>query len=99
MWYHSSVSRWTKLLERIRKKRANVQFSDLEGLLRRVGFELDRQVGGHRIFRHAAHPARNITLQPAKDGKAKPYQVKQVVQTIDDLRLSVDSDKDGEEDE
>ena len=54
---------------------ANIGFRDLCNLLAQLGFE-ERVRGSHHIFtRHDVEEILN--LQP-KQGKAKPYQVKQV---------------------
>ncbi len=57
------------------KADANIAFSDLCNLLLRCGFEM-RASGSHHIFRKAGIEEK-INLQK-DDGKAKPYQVKQV---------------------
>jgi predicted RNA binding protein YcfA (HicA-like mRNA interferase family) len=54
----------------------NIKFSDLRRLLFRLGFD-ERIKGSHHIF-YKEGIAEIINLQPLKDGKAKPYQVKQV---------------------
>lgn len=66
-----------KMLETILRGRsdANIQFNDLCGMLRRLGFE-ERIRGSHHIFyREGVNEI--INLQPV-GSKAKPYQVKQV---------------------
>ena len=66
-----------KLYEHImfRRSDSNVPFAGLCALLKRLGFE-ERIRGDHHIFtRNQVEEILN--LQP-KDGKGKPYQVKQV---------------------
>ena len=66
---------------------ANIAFSDLCGLLRRLGFD-ERIRGDHHVFtRHGVEEILN--LQP-KQAKAKPYQVKQVRAVILKYRLAGD---------
>ena len=63
---------------------ANIGFSDLIRLLRRLGFEM-RVSGSHHMFRMAGVEEK-INLQ--RDGnKAKPYQVKQVRNVLLKYRL------------
>ena len=50
-------------------------FSELCGLLQRLGFEM-RVSGSHHFFRRQGR-AEVINLQPASGGKAKGYQVRQ----------------------
>jgi hypothetical protein len=54
----------------------NVRFEDLRNLLLRLGFG-ERIKGDHHIF-HRGGVTEIINVQPLRDGKAKPYQVKQV---------------------
>ena len=63
---------------------ANISFSDLCNLLRRLGFE-ERIRGSHHIF-HREGVDEIVNLQPI-GAKAKPYQVKQVRNIILKYRL------------
>ena len=58
---------------------ASIQFSDLQTVLERLGFQL-RIKGDHFIYTKDG-VEEIINLQP-KGSKAKPYQVKQVRQII-----------------
>jgi hypothetical protein len=66
---------------------ANIAFDDLCGLLTRLGFRR-RVKGDHHIFSTDGVPD-IINLQPGSDGKAKPYQVKQVRLMIERHKLSL----------
>jgi len=79
------VSRREKLLERVRNNPRNVRLDDLCTLLTGFGFELAREAGSHRIFRHPGPPPRTCNVQRQPDGKAKPCQVEQVLEAIDAL--------------
>jgi len=63
----------------MRRSDANVPFDGLCELLKRLGFE-ERVRGGHRIFT-MMEVEEILNLQP-RDGKGKPYQVKQVRDVI-----------------
>lgn len=63
-----------KLLSGLSDK--NLRFEDLRKLLIAFGFK-ERIKGSHHIF-FKEEVAEIINLQPLIDGKAKPYQVKQV---------------------
>jgi predicted RNA binding protein YcfA (HicA-like mRNA interferase family) len=54
----------------------NIRFNDLLKLLIDLGFE-QRVKGNHHIFTKE-DILEILNLQPLKDGKAKPYQVKQI---------------------
>ena len=57
----------------------NIDFSELRTLLGRLGFA-ERIKGSHHIYTRGDVPE-ILNLQP-KEGKAKPYQVKQVRNVI-----------------
>lgn len=63
-----------KLLSGLSDK--NLRFEDLRKLLIAFGFK-ERIKGSHHIF-FKEEVVEIINLQPLIDGKAKPYQVKQV---------------------
>ena len=69
---------------------ANIEFSELCQLLRRLGFE-ERVRGSHRIFTKS-NVVEILNLQPF--GKqAKPYQVKQVRNVVVKYRLGGEDDQ------
>jgi hypothetical protein len=68
----------------------NVRFSDLCALLAWLGFDL-RVKGSHHVFTRTG-VAEILNLQD-KQGKAKPYQVKQVREVITRYRLAGDADE------
>ena len=75
------MGKLAKLFEHILMRRldANVPFETLCNLLKRLGF--DEQIkGDHHIFTKD-DVEEILNLQP-KDGKGKPYQVKQVRDVI-----------------
>lgn len=55
---------------------ANIKFTDLRKLVISLGF-IERIKGDHFIYSKSGI-IEIINLQPKKDGKSKPYQVKQV---------------------
>ena len=63
---------------------ANVRFTDLRGLLSRLGFA-ERIKGDHHIFTREG-VAEILNLQPRKS-MAKPYQVKQVRKLLVQYKL------------
>ncbi len=81
------MNRKAKRLDKLLDGRSdhNLQFDDLLSALEYVGFVYQRQEGSHRIFTHPDLPDDIVNVQPAKDGKAKPYQVKQIRVLIQSL--------------
>lgn len=54
----------------------NIRFDDLKRMLSSLGFDCRINGDHHILWKNGI--AEIINLQPLKDGKAKPYQVKQV---------------------
>lgn len=69
---------WQAVLEGSR----NVRFDDLIRVARAFGFELKRVAGSHHILAHPAMPDL-LNLQPGPDGKAKPYQIRQLAALVE----------------
>ena len=71
-----------KILEALLEGSRNVRFDDLIRLAEAFGFELKRVAGSHHIL---AHPAMSdlLNLQPGPDGKAKPYQIRQLMTLVE----------------
>ena len=80
------MGKFEKFLEQILRgtSDANVDFDELRGLLLQFGFE-QRIRGSHHLFTKSG-VAEKINLQ-RDDGKAKPYQVRQVRNVIVQYKL------------
>ncbi len=63
----------------------NLRFADVVGLLLALGFSL-RVKGSHHVFTKPGC-ACFFNLQPGHDGKAKPYEVRQVRQALKKFSL------------
>lgn len=74
----------TALLKALRKNPNNVRFADLAKLCEAY-FGQPRQEGtSHRVYRTPWPGDPRVNIQSAK-GKAKPYQVRQVIKAIEKL--------------
>jgi predicted RNA binding protein YcfA (HicA-like mRNA interferase family) len=82
------MGRIEKLLEKARQSPANFSYKDLVQLAVMVGFEKKGGKGGHELFKHPLGPPR-MNFQNVH-GKAKDYQVKQLIRYIDDHNLIAD---------
>lgn len=71
-------------LARVRANPKGVHFSDRCALASSDGWVLDRQSGSHRIFKRTGH--RQLMNFQDDGGKAMPYQVRQLIRAIDELR-------------
>jgi predicted RNA binding protein YcfA (HicA-like mRNA interferase family) len=72
-------------LRKVLSGRGNLSFRELEALLRRLGFSLDRVRGSHHIYRHPK-ASRAVNIQP-KGGEAKRYQLDQLRTIIIEFHL------------
>lgn len=70
-----------KLLKKLLASQANARFEDVRGLAEAFGFRLSRVSGSHHIFVHPQIPEL-LNLQEVS-GKAKPYQVRQLLRLIE----------------
>jgi predicted RNA binding protein YcfA (HicA-like mRNA interferase family) len=86
-----NMARTNKLLEQILRgdADANIPFSGMVQLLKRLGFR-ERVKGSHHIFFRDG-VAEILNLQAQSD-KCKPYQVKQVRNVIINYRLAGEAD-------
>ncbi len=82
------MTRWAKLVARARRTPNDLRFSELSALVVRMGYRLARTRGSHHHYRKPACPI--ITLQRTRDGKAKPYQVRQVLAILDHYGFELD---------
>ncbi len=79
-----------KLYERLLADRSQIiAFRDFERLLEAFGFELKRERGSHKSYRHP-HVSEVLTIQPA--GKeAERYQVRRFLDMVAEFGLEIDS--------
>lgn len=81
-----------KLLGKAKRNPNGFRFGDFETVLRQCGWTFDRQAGSHgarviSAFRIWYSPRKHrISLQEARDGKAKGYQVRQFLERYEKER-------------
>ena len=80
-----------KLLQKALSSPANLRFEEACALARAFGFHPSRVKGSHHIF---AHPSVRelVNLQEVR-GKAKPYQVKQLLVLVEGYNLTLGGNK------
>ena len=76
-----------KIYEKILSGSRNIRFEDLCRLAVAFGFRHDRTSGSHRIFRHPAGLMANF--QPDRNGQAKFYQVRQLLELVEENGLTL----------
>jgi predicted RNA binding protein YcfA (HicA-like mRNA interferase family) len=79
--------RLSRILERARAGSANLRFSEVRSLAEGLGFNLSRVSGSHHIFVHPTVPEL-LNLQEV-NGKAKPYQIRQLLRLMERYNLSL----------
>jgi len=77
-----------KLLQKLLSGSKNIRFSEVVTCAEAFGFRLDRINGSHHIFTHSGIPEL-LNLQNVS-GKAKPYQIKQLLQLIEAHNLQME---------
>lgn len=81
-----NLSRNEKLLKKARDNPKNIRFRELCRLCELIGME-DRTPGSsHVMYKRSIPPVTTISIQDV-NGMAKPYQVKQLLQFIDEHGL------------
>ena len=80
-----------KLLQKLLSGSKNIRFSDTVACVEAFGFVLSRVNGNHHIFIHPEVPEL-INLQNV-DGKAKPYQLRQFLQIVEQYNLQMEEDE------
>ena len=79
-----------KLIKKILSGSKNIKFSEAVECAEIFGFRLERVNGSHHIYIHPDIP-KLVNLQNVK-GKAKPYQVRQLLQLIEQYNLQMEED-------
>ena len=80
-----------KLIRKLLFGSKNIRFSEAVECAEMFGFRLGRINGSHHIYIHSDIP-KLVNLQNVK-GKAKPYQVKQLLQLIEQYNLQMEENK------
>lgn len=80
-----------KLLRKLLSGSKNISFADAIACMEAFGFRLVRISGSHHIYVHPSVPEL-INLQNV-DGKAKPYQVKQFLQIVEQYDLQLEDEE------
>lgn len=76
-----------KLFRKVLGGSRNVRFGEIVALIEAFGFRLARKTGSHHIYEHPNVP-QIINIQNWK-GKAKPYQVRQFLELVEQHNLEL----------
>jgi hypothetical protein len=76
------------LLIKMRQQPQNIRFAELEKLCRQYFGEPRQHGTSHQVYKTPWPGDPRVNIQKDKGGKAKPYQVKQVLIAIDKLEAT-----------
>ena len=76
------MTKGAKLLQAARNRPHNMRFEELCRLAEACGFEWVHGRGSHRVYAREGI-VEILNFQPRKDGKAKVYQVRQLLAVIE----------------
>lgn len=84
-----TMSKCDKLLEKAENSPNNFSFAEICQLAECYGFQFQRQSGSHVIYENSALKDLEYRIMNFQNfrGKAKPYQVKQLLKAISILEL------------
>ncbi len=83
------TNRCQELLAAAKNNPAGLRFAELQRLCECVGMTLDRTKGSHFIYHHE-NPSFSLSIQETRDGKAKPYQVRELLALIEKHNLDTE---------
>jgi hypothetical protein len=81
-----------RLLEAARANPAGIRFAEMCALAECFGWTFSRQAGSHRLYKRKGDQAL-MNFQEDRNGRAKAYQVRQLVAAIDEIGVEGDDDK------
>lgn len=85
------MGRCQKIYQRARASPANLRFEEACRLAECFGFQFARQRGtSHRIYKYPGWVG--LLNFQSVNGEAKDYQVKQLLDAVEELSLALDSD-------
>jgi hypothetical protein len=85
-----------KIIEQMRRSPQNVRFDDLAKVCADHFGEPRQEGTSHRVYKTPWQGDPRVNIQRGKDGNAKPYQVRQVLDAI--ARLEAEKNEEGDND-
>jgi hypothetical protein len=90
------VVRAEKIIEQMRRSPQNVRFDDLVKICTDYFGEPRQDGTSHKVYRTPWQGDPRVNIQRGKDGNAKAYQVRQVLDAM--VRLEAETSKEGDDD-
>ena len=94
--YYASVSKTAKIVEHMRRSPQSVRFDDLAKVCAEHFGEPRQDGTSHKVYKTPWRGDPRVNIQRGKDGNAKAYQVRQVLDAI--ARLEAENDEEGDDD-
>jgi len=91
-----SVSKAEKIIEQMRRSPQNVRFDDLAKVCASCFGEAGQDGTSHKVYKTPWQGDPRVNIQRGKDGNAKAYQVRQVLDAI--ARLEAEKNEEGDND-
>jgi hypothetical protein len=78
-----------RIVEQMRTAPHNVRYNDLKSVCEHEFGPPRQSASSHCVFKKPWQGDPRVNIQPGKDGRAKAYQVRQVLAAIDRLRSEI----------
>jgi predicted RNA binding protein YcfA (HicA-like mRNA interferase family) len=83
MWYYTSVSRDDKIVRRMKQSPRNIRFEDLDGFLRRQGFEGTQRGSSHVQYRREDGVRFSVVRPHSGDKTVNQNAVKEILERLE----------------
>jgi hypothetical protein len=90
------VSKTAKIIDQMRRSQQNVRFDDLAKVWADYFGEPRQDGTSHKVYRTPWQGDPRVNIQRGKDGNAKAYQVRQVLDAI--ARIEAENNEEGDDD-
>ena len=90
------MSKAEKIIEQMRRSPQNVRFDDLAKVCASCFGEAGQDGTSHKVYKTPWQGDPRVNIQRGKDGNAKAYQVRQVLDAI--ARLEAEKNEEGDND-
>ena len=82
------LSKIEKLIEKARANPENLRFKEFCSMCQYFGMKRRKKAGGHVVYKREVSPKFTLVIQDY-NGMAKPYQVKQLFEKVEEYNLYV----------
>lgn len=90
------MSKTAKIIEQMRRSPQSVRFDDLDKVCAHYFGEPRQEGTSHKVYKTPWQGDPRVNIQRGKDGNAKAYQVRQVLDAIAKLEAEKNEEGDGD---